>query len=163
MAADSRYPPSPVPSDRHLWPGELPFTAFGQYGTDMLDVRVFEQSTWWVDREGNEHLLTEMEDEYLRNVVIHLVTHREQFMQVARQRALVQRCGDLLLGYVEDHRAAGEMGPDQDSLWSVSALEWLCQTPLMTALCQRAAARGGPVPDPGSTMTEWLSTLASRP
>lgn len=24
------YPPSPVPSDQRLWPGELPFTAFGQ-------------------------------------------------------------------------------------------------------------------------------------
>ncbi len=120
----------------------------------MLDVRVFEQSTWWVDREGNEHRLLEMEDDYLLNVINHLIAHREQFMKVARQRALVQRCGDLLLGYGEDHRAAGELGTDEDSLWSVSALEWLFQTPLMTALCQRAAARGLPVPDPGSAMSD---------
>lgn len=131
-----------MPSDQNLWPGELPFTAFGQYGTGMLDVRVFEQSTWWVDRTGQEHLLPDMEGDYLLNVIIHLIAHREQFMAVAHQRALVQHCGDLLLGYVEHDSAARACGGDRKSPNSVSALEWLIGTPLMTALCQQAAARG---------------------
>jgi hypothetical protein len=46
------FPPSPVPSDERLWPGELPFTAFGQVGADHLDLHVFDQDVYWVDRIG---------------------------------------------------------------------------------------------------------------
>jgi hypothetical protein len=44
--------PAGRPTSReHLWEGlEQPFTAFGQYGVDQMDLRVFDQDTWWGDR-----------------------------------------------------------------------------------------------------------------
>jgi hypothetical protein len=48
--SSSPFPSSPVPSDARLWPTGLPFTAFGQFGDDRLDLRVFDQDVYWVDR-----------------------------------------------------------------------------------------------------------------
>jgi hypothetical protein len=42
----------PAATDVVLWPDELPFTAFGQFGANFLDLRVFDQDIWWVDRDG---------------------------------------------------------------------------------------------------------------
>lgn len=65
--------PSPVPSDARLWPFELPFTAFGHLGEGMLDLRVFDQDVYWVDRVGTPHLVSEMSRDYIENVVTFLV------------------------------------------------------------------------------------------
>jgi hypothetical protein len=46
-----------------------PFTDFGQFGPGRLDLRVFLQSEYWVDKEGTGHLLTSMSDDYRSNVI----------------------------------------------------------------------------------------------
>lgn len=73
------YPPSPVSSDARLCPGELPFTAFGQFGVDSLDLRVLDQDTYWIDRHGRAQLLREMSAEFLENVIAFLSELRDQY------------------------------------------------------------------------------------
>lgn len=69
---------SPVPLERHLWPGELPFTAWGgDYGE--LDLRVFDQDTWWVDIAQRPHWLVEMPPDYITNVIALLAGNFEYF------------------------------------------------------------------------------------
>ena len=92
----AKYSPSPVPSDRRLWPGELPFTAFGQFGEDSLDLRVFDQGTYWVDRTGTAHLLSQMSDAYIVNVINFLTELRDQYFADNMRRAFIQILGDQL-------------------------------------------------------------------
>lgn len=73
------HPASPVPSDKFLWAGEKPFTAFGQFGEGSLDHRVFNQDTWWVNINGEAFLLTEMTTDYLTNVLGFLFQGQERF------------------------------------------------------------------------------------
>lgn len=137
MAGRDSYPPSPVPSDRRLWPGELPFTAFGQYGNDAIDVRVFEQDRWWVDRHGRPTLVQDMPQAYVENVIAHLVAYRQQFFVASILRALVQVTGDIeQFGdtAVEPFVSRAVVGP---SGW-VTAEEWLEATPLMVELRRRS-------------------------
>lgn len=77
------YPPSPVSSDARLCPGELPFTAFGQFGVDSLDLRVLDQDTYWIDRHGRAQLLSEMSAEFLENVIAFLSELRDQYFAEA--------------------------------------------------------------------------------
>ncbi|WP_160010049.1 hypothetical protein [Nocardioides sp. AX2bis] len=128
-----QYAPSPVPSDERLWPGELPFTAFGQLGVDRLDLRVFDQDQWWVDRTGTPHLLQDMSVEYLGNVIEFLLEHRDGFYADTIRRWFVQSLGDQLL-FDEpggELLAAVAGGPDWDE---VAPEEWLESTPLMRKL-----------------------------
>lgn len=37
------WEPSPVPADRDLLEGDLPFTAWDQYPPGVLDIRVFDR------------------------------------------------------------------------------------------------------------------------
>lgn len=126
------YLPSPVPSDRDPWPGELPFTAFGQFGEDQLDLRVFDQSEFWVDRLGTPHRLEEMDLSYRRNVISHLCTHRESFHLGAIRRELIQHLGDELLGAPSAYALTTELGVPRTA--DLDALTWLEATPLMRAL-----------------------------
>src|SRR4051812_37261241 len=97
QAHSDRFLPSPVPSDRRLWPHELPFTAFGQLGVDRLDLRVFDQDTYWVDRTGDPHLLAEMSADYIENVICFLDELRDQYFRDSQRRAFIQTLGDQLL------------------------------------------------------------------
>ena len=98
--SDGEFPPSPVPGDRPelLWPGELPFTAFGQWGPDRLDLRVFDQDVYWVDRFGTPHRLDEMDVGYLTSVVMHLRENCRYFFIGTLRRHVLQIDGDLELG-----------------------------------------------------------------
>ncbi|WP_416957833.1 hypothetical protein ACNKF0_09555 [Nocardioides sp. T5] len=134
----SGFPPSPVPSDARLWPGELPFTAFGHLGPDRLDLRVFDQDLAWIDRTGRPHLLAEMSEEYVSNVIAFLVELREQYFVDTQRRWFIQSLGDQLL--------FGEPGCDVIAVaaggptWGeMSAETWLEATPLMRALRRRVA------------------------
>lgn len=117
--AESCFPPSRVPGDADLWPGETPFTSFGQYGIDMLDLRVFDQDVWWVDLFGSPHLIEEMSDEYVANVIAHLEAHVVAFCYDSMRRSLVQMLGDTLLGRANEawydprrrHTALGMLAP----------------------------------------------------
>jgi hypothetical protein len=137
--ADS-FPPSPVPSDRRLWPAELPFTAFGQFGLDSLDLRVFDQDIYWVDRFGAPHLLAEMSNEYVGNVIGFLGECCEAYFHSTVRRWFIQTAGDQLLfgNPGADVLAAAAGGP----AWSdLSPEQWLESTPLMRALRRQLAAR----------------------
>ena len=124
--------PSPVPADSDLWPGELPFTAFGQFGPDALDLRVFDQDMFWVDRTGTPHLLTEMGEEYLANVLGMLRSRAAEFHLTMVQREAVQCVGDALLGRVNAYRLVKELGVG--SLAATDACTWLESTPLVRRL-----------------------------
>lgn len=138
---ESTFPPSPVPGDDELSPGETPFTNFGQFGTDMLDLRVFDQDVWWVDRLGEPHLIEDMCDDYLANVIAHLEESVVSFYYGSLQRSLGQMIGDVLLGRVNADLVASAAGaPGMEEL---TPTEWLEGTPLMRRLRARAdAARG---------------------
>lgn len=137
-AAPGGYPPSPVPGDADPWPGEKPFTAFGQFGPDTLDLRVFDQDRFWVDRHGTAHLLDAMPDDYRRNVIVFLVERTDRFWVDACLRAAIQAAGDALLGRVSGEilvAAAG--GP---AVADLAPSDWLESTPLMRRLRQLTAA-----------------------
>lgn len=136
---EPEYPPSPVPSDARLWPGDLPFTAFGQFGPNHLDLRVFDQATTWVDRLGRPHQIVDgMSDTYVRNVIGFLEEHRDMYFAGTQRRWFIQTLGDQLL-YDEpggDVLAVAVGGPTWGEL---TAETWLESTPLMRALRRRAA------------------------
>lgn len=133
------YAPSPVPRDARLWPGELPFTAWGQFGEDRLDLRVFDQATYWVDRHGAPHLLEAMTDLYRRNVITFLEANAEHFHADSIRRELLQIFGDAMLGgHAGAARALTDAGP---ALTARIATEWLEGTPLMRRLRQLTASR----------------------
>jgi hypothetical protein len=133
-----------VPGDRDLWPGETPFTDFGQFGVDMLDLRVFDQDTWWVDRLGHPHLLAEMSDEYAANVIAHLEENASFFYYGTMRRSFIQMLGDAYYGRVNGEVLAEASGAP--TLSDVTPAEWLEATPLMRQLRSIAAARRGDHP-----------------
>lgn len=128
------WAPSPVPADAHPWPGELPFTAFGQFGADAFDLRVFDQDVYWVDRLGQPHRLEAMDDAYRRNVIDFLVVRTERFFGDTCLRTVIQTAGDALLGRTSAEllvvAAGGPATPDLDPS------DWLESTPLMRRLRQ---------------------------
>jgi hypothetical protein len=123
----NHYPESPVPSDRALWPGELPFTAFGQFGGGELDLRVFDQHAWWVDRQGTAHLLEEMATDYIAAVIAFLLEHRHNFHLGVQMRWAIQAAGDAMLG----RPVIPEPAPRARD---VDARQWLEGTRLMLRL-----------------------------
>jgi hypothetical protein len=132
------YPPSPVPADRDLWPGETPFTDWGQFGVDHLDLRVFDQDVWWVDRLGRPHRLVEMSEEYVANVILHLEENARYFYFGTMRRSFIQMLGDAYYGRVNGDVVAEALGAP--TLSDVSPEQWLESTPLMRRL--RRIARG---------------------
>lgn len=130
--AQAWFPESPVPGDRDLWPGELPFTAFGQFGPDRLDLRVFDQDVYWVDRAGDPHVIASMGHDYAGNVARMLLDRADEFHLAYRLRESVQVLGDSLLGRVNGTVLAAATGVG--SVAAVDAVSWLRSTPLMRRL-----------------------------
>jgi len=129
------YPPSPVPRDEELWPNELPFTAFGQWGIDQLDLRVFDQDRYWVDRYGVGHEIDDMSDDYVRNVIAMLEAQAEQFHVATVVRVALEVVGDALLGRIHGEVLASELGVG--GIVDVDTTTWLESTPLMRRLRDR--------------------------
>lgn len=140
MTAHGEFEPSPVPSDADLPPGELPFTAWGQYEPGMLDLRVFEQDTWWVDREGCPHRLTQMSDDYLHNVIDFLGASVDAFHLAALSRTVVEMLRETLTGVPGVETLACAAGAP--TLGDVTPAAWLEGTPLMRSLRRELARRG---------------------
>lgn len=124
--------PSPVPQDAELWPGELPFTAFGQFGPDALDLRVFDQDVYWVDRNGDPHRIDEMGEEYVANVTAMLLGRAAEFHAAATLREVAQSAGDALYGRVSGGMLVEDLGIG--SLRGTEPQTWLHSTPLMRRL-----------------------------
>jgi hypothetical protein len=138
------YPPSPVPADQDLWPGELPFTHWGQHEYGTFDLRVFDQDVWWVDIAQQPHRLEEMGEDYIANVIAFLLNHREYYYLCTLRRSLIQVMGDSLLEQPNADLVAEQAGAPPLSALPPST--WLESTPLMRAL--RARARGDHRPRP---------------
>jgi hypothetical protein len=126
------FPPSPVPADEDLWPGELPFTAFGQFGPDALDLRVFDQDVYWVDHNGDPHRIDEMGEGYIANVVAMLTERAGEFHNSSVLRETLQTAGDALQGRVNGSVIAAGLGIG--SVADTDATTWLQSTPLMRRL-----------------------------
>ena len=127
-----QYPPSPVPSDETLLPGELPFTAFGQFGEGKMDNRVFEQDIYWVNVKGEAFLLEEMSSDYRCNVINFLLENCEYFHGWAALRSGIDALAAALRGEVHAEILTRELGlPTLDEL---DPHDWLESTPLMRRL-----------------------------
>ena len=121
----SRPPvPSPIPGDSWLTPEEKPFTDFGQFGTDRLDLRVFEQDTWWVDRGGRGHLLDGMSQDYLRNVLVMLYERARNFHLAVTMKRVIEFADAVTREPMYAAFLAGEPEICEDSM------QWLRKTPL---------------------------------
>lgn len=129
------YDPSPVPGDAHLWPGELPFTAWGQHEYGHLDLRVFDQSVYWVDIHQRPVRIEAMGPDYVRNVIAFLEQDCPYFHERTLRRSALQMYGDLLLGRIPTDVVAGALGAP--ALTDVTPEVWLEATPLMRALRAR--------------------------
>lgn len=127
-----RYLPSPVPSDSDLRDGDLPFTAFGQFGPGQLDIRVFDQDTYWVDVWGDPHRLDEMTDEYRRNVLAHCARNADHFHAAYAVKEAIEAVDDAL------NARTGAVAMTLDlGMPLVSELDphaWLDSTPLIRRL-----------------------------
>lgn len=130
---------SPVPADRDLLPGELPFTAWGQHPEGSLDLRVFDQGTWWVDVQQCPHRITDMSVEYLNNVMGYLASSAEYFYVATLRRTWTEDATDLLLGRLPVNAVAESLGAT--SLVDVSPEVWFESTPLVRALRAELAHR----------------------
>lgn len=130
----SQYPKSPVPADDFLIPGELPFTAFGQFGEGQMDKRVFEQDIYWVDIKGTPHLLEEMSEEYRINVIMFLRDGVNYFYTEAVLRFAATIACDALLGRQSGELIAHDLG--LPNITDLTPQEWLESTPLMRKLHQ---------------------------
>jgi len=77
-----------------------PFTAYGQWGKGLLDVRVFEQDKFWIDYSGMPHRLEEMPSDYLLNVLLFLnaANLRTKLWLQCENLAACNRLRDLVLG-----------------------------------------------------------------
>lgn len=126
------YPPSPVPSDERLLPGEKPFTAFGQFGPDKMDNRVFDQDIYWVNRLGEPFRLEEMTPEYRANVIKFLRESAAYFHIHAVIRTIADIAVDVELGRVHGELIARSLG--FPTIADLTAEEWLEATPLMRRL-----------------------------
>lgn len=139
VSTHREYQPSPVPSDADLWPGELPFTAWGQFAEGSIDLRVFDQGIWWVDVMQRPHRLTEMSPQYLGNVIAHLHEQVDHFYQGHCRRDLIEMACDVLTGRPNIDLVAEAAGAP--ALGDLTPPTWLQGTPLMRALVAELARR----------------------
>jgi hypothetical protein len=137
QAAREGHPlPSPLPGDDDLQEGQLPFTAFGQFGIDMLDMRVFSQDTWWVDRLGRPHRLEAMSQDYRRNVLTFLLTSAEQRWLDEVTGEAITAVTDAIAGRASFAVMAHDAGAPRVA--DLDPHVWLESTPLIRRLRQLA-------------------------
>lgn len=105
---------------------EKPFTEFSQFGPGKLDLRVFVQDTYWVDVYGEPHFLSEMSEDYRRNVIIHLLDNARFFHAgILLEQAIVA------LGQAYGYDIESSFHPET---LTQESLQWLESTVLMTRL-----------------------------
>lgn len=95
-------------------------------GTISLDT--LKQSAYWVDRYGNQHALTDMTQDYLRNTLAHL----RKMGRTLYSLELRRRDRDVLLAEM----TGWENGVDVSVAprGEAAASEWLEGTPLVSAI-----------------------------
>lgn len=127
--------------------GRRPFTAWGQWPPGSLDLRVFGQSTWWVDIEQRPHRIEEMSRAYRRNVLIHLQTHVAYFHVMAVREHVLTLLEEVLSGEAGGETLATILGAPSPA--DLTPSQWLEATPLVRHL-RRALTEPDPTA-PGDT------------
>ncbi len=123
--------------DDRLWPGERPFTEFGQWGYGSLDLRVFDQDTVWCNIAGRALKVTHMDPDYRANVLAFLRDNAAYFHLMTIRRRLIELYADLADGVLEP------VGADQlRDLLGRDPVEWIAATPIARALRDANASRG---------------------
>lgn len=117
-----------------------PFEQFGQFGPGRIDMRVFDQDAYWVDSDGVGHALSDMSEEYLRNVVSFLEDSSCRFHIRSGVREVVESLVSALSAQTPWLALADELGISR--IIDTDALVWLESTPLMRGLRQRVSANG---------------------
>lgn len=112
-----------------LWPGERPFTDWGQFGYASLDLRVLDQATYWVDVAGAPHRLSEMSPDYRVNVLAFLRDGVDYYHLMTIRRLLIELYADLAAGCT-DPPALRRL----PALLEAEPTAWLDATPLVQAL-----------------------------
>jgi hypothetical protein len=103
-----------------------------------LDLRVLDQDRIWIDETGRVHLLAEMDEPYLTNVLTFLLSHGRTLQ---RRLAIARVCE--LLDAVDENLDPIEIG--HIAVLAIDALEeedtaaWLKATPLAAAIIIRVA------------------------
>lgn len=105
---------------------EKPFTNFGQFGEGKLDLRVFNQEEYWVDVHGTPHVIEEMNTNYRRNVIIHLLTNARFFQSGVSLEQVIVKIGKSLGYEIESSFNPG--------VSEMESLQWLEGTLLMKRL-----------------------------
>lgn len=95
---------------------EVPFTDFGQFGIGQLDLRVFVQDKYWVDVYGEAHLLTEMSEDYRRNVIIHLLDNARSFHLGLIKEQTIVAIGKAF-GYEIESSFESDIADKESLLW----------------------------------------------
>lgn len=129
-----------VPFDKFLFDFEKPFTDFGQYGFDVLDLRVFQQNIWWVNVNGTPFLIKEMSPEYLSNVLSYLVERVDgYYVGTMKYYAICllgvklgAKAGFSMPNNVEEFEVL--LKAEIKNIKGQTPLEWLESTPLWVAL-----------------------------
>lgn len=112
-----------------------PLTGSGPWVSGRLDLAVFDQGTWWLNREGLAfRITTEMSTDYLANVIAFLEEHCGYYYRMTLRRAVLTFLDDLTCVGAPELSA-----PLVAALRAEDPSAWLEGTPLMSAL--RAALR----------------------
>jgi hypothetical protein len=127
---------SPHNEPADLWPEEPPFTAF-KVKEGHLDLRVFDQAVWWLDRHARPHRLADMGRPYLNNVAAYLLEHAAYFHRLTAWRDLVEAVGDAVYGQPSGQLLAEQVGAARTD--QLTPTEWLEATPLMRRIRQLLA------------------------
>jgi hypothetical protein len=130
------YPVSPVPSDAHLEASELPFTAFGQFGANSLDIRVFEQDVYWVNTHGEPFRLDEMSHEYRLNVINFLFNDAEHMYVSMLKKYAIEIIGEVQKSETGTLPLDHPLMVAATSLNEKNPVEWLNSTPLVKRLSE---------------------------
>lgn len=119
-----------VPADAFLPPGAKPFTDFGQYGPGVMDLRVFEQSTYWVTFEGRPVLLEDLAEAERREIIRLLLARANSLFSASLKRTATAMRAD------PTGKVAGllPLARISDQLPGMDAYAWLEQTELMVRL-----------------------------
>ena len=107
-----------------------PFTNFNQFGQGRMDLRVFDQNTWWVSIEGKGTLLEELNSEQLTEILNFLFNKAEYFHEVYTTNQLILMVSAHLEGSAPDGIIEIKlMGVDELSM--MTPHQWLASTALM--------------------------------
>jgi hypothetical protein len=112
----------------------------GRFGSERFDLRVFEQSTLWIDRSGRRHLVATLSATEVDAVIGYLEKHEVHFYVQCLHR-------DVLATQLRALAEQGSAGPaavgsDEAALLlaDMAPATWMARTELMRALRARRAA-----------------------